>query len=130
MNPPFNNKINNDIYKKEQIFKVLKINKKISRMKKNSTTKGKHNNLSEDNLIRKIKRRFLEKLRLYINYKYRIYLLHKSLKKNKSKNWLRKVNPLIWRQIKVEENLNGSQLKLQKYFREIYQRDIQIFQKI
>lgn len=116
LNPRFNSKNDTAINKKEQIFKVLKINKKIGRMKKNSTAKGKHNNLSEDNLIRKIKRRFLEKLRLYINYEYRIYLLHKSLKKNKSKNWLRKVNPLIWRQIKVEENLKWFTTKIAEIF--------------
>ena len=116
LNSPFKNNIEKSNYKKEKIFKVLKINKKIGRMKKNSITKGKHNNLSEDNLIRKIKRRFLEKLRLYINYEYRIYLLQKSLKKNKSKNWLRKVNPLIWRQIKVEENLKWFTTKIAEIF--------------
>ena len=116
LNSPFKNNIEKSNYKKEKIFKVLKINKKIGRMKKNSITKGKHNNLSEDNLIRKIKRRFLEKLRLYINYEYQIYLLQKSLKKNKSKNWLRKVNPLIWRQIKVEENLKWFTTKIAEIF--------------
>ena len=53
--------------KNRKIFKIIKINKKIGRIKSNSTLKGFHNKLSQDNIIRKIKGRFHEKLRLYIN---------------------------------------------------------------
>jgi hypothetical protein len=34
---------------------------------------AKNNNFVEDNIIRKIKRRFLEKVRLYINEEYKNY---------------------------------------------------------
>ena len=34
---------------------------------------AKNNNFAEDNIIRKIKRRFLEKVRLYINEEYKNY---------------------------------------------------------
>ena len=50
---------------KERIFKIEKINKKIGRIKKNSILKGIHNKLANDNIIRKIKGRFIEKVRLY-----------------------------------------------------------------
>ena len=51
----------------QKIFDITKINKKIGRIKKYSSLIGKHNKFSEDNIIRKIKRRFLENVRLYIN---------------------------------------------------------------
>ena len=57
----------NNKEKNDKPFKIVKINKKIGRIKKNSIIMGKHNRLSEDNIIRKIKARFHEKLRLYIN---------------------------------------------------------------
>ena len=69
-------------------------------MKKKSIIKGKHNNLSEDNIIRKIKRRFLEKLRLYINYEYRTYLFKKSLKTIKINSWLKKLNQKYLKKLK------------------------------
>ena len=46
------------------------MNKKIGRIKKNSGLVGKHNKLSEDNIIRKVKRRFHKNARLYINREY------------------------------------------------------------
>ena len=61
--------------KKQKIFEIIKMNKKIGRIKKNSIYKGKHDKLSEDNIIRKIKRRFHEKLRLYINEQYLLFSL-------------------------------------------------------
>ena len=74
------------ISRKKKIFEIVKTNKKIGRLKKNSTKKGKHNNLSEDNLIRKIKRKFLENLRIYINNEYRKFFLNKKLHKIKGNN--------------------------------------------
>ena len=63
----------NDNYfrKNKNIFKIVKMNKKIGRIKMNSAIKGIHNKLSQDNIIRKIKGRFHEKLRLYINEEYK-----------------------------------------------------------
>ena len=54
----------NHFRKNRKIFKIIKINKKIGRIKSNSILKGVHNKLSQDNIIRQIKGRFHEKLRL------------------------------------------------------------------
>ena len=62
--------------KKEKIFKIQKDNKNIGRIKKNSKYVGKHDKFSEDNLIRKIKGRFLEKCRLAINNEYKKFILN------------------------------------------------------
>ena len=92
------NKINN-----RQIFKIIKINKRIGRIKKNSLAIGKHDRLSEDNIIRKIKARFLEKLRKYINYEYKKYILENFPKRKIINKWLKKINPKVSRKIKKEE---------------------------
>ena len=106
------------ISRKEKIFEIIKTNKKIGRLKKNSTKKGKHNNLSQDNIIRKIKRRFLEKLRIYINNEYRNFFLNKKIQKNKSNNWLKKIDPGICRKIKKEDNLKWFETKISDIFSE------------
>ncbi len=93
----------------KKIFKIIKINKKLGRIKKNSLITGKHNKLSEDNIIRKIKARFHEKLRLYINIEYNKYILKKIQKKRYTNNWLKKISPKISRKIKKEENLQWFQ---------------------
>jgi hypothetical protein len=69
-------KRNNCLYRNEKIFKIVKINKKIGRIKKDSALKGIHNKVSQDNIIRKIKRRFHENLRLYINKEYKKYIIN------------------------------------------------------
>ena len=112
---------NNNNYckgKNELIFKIIKINKKIGRIKKNSLIKGKHNRFSEDNIIRKIKTRFHEKLRLYINFEYKKYILKKNPKKKKVKGWLKRINPKISRKIKKEENLKWFESKISDIFSE------------
>ena len=106
------------ISSKKKIFEIIKTNKKIGRLKKNSTKKGKHNNLSEDNLIRKIKRRFLENLRIYINNEYRKFFLNKKLHKIKGNNWLRKIEHGICRKIKKEDNLKWFETKISDIFSE------------
>jgi hypothetical protein len=72
----FNAKRNKCLYRDEKIFKIVKINKKIGRIKKDSALKGIHNKFSQDNIIRKIKRRFHENLRLYINKEYKKYIIN------------------------------------------------------
>ena len=104
--------------KNKKIFEILKKNKKVGRIKKNSMIKGKHNRLSEDNIIRKIKARFLEKLRLYINREYRKYTLKKNKKKKIINNWLKRVNPKISRNIKKEDNLSWFQSSIKDIFSE------------
>ena len=71
-------KRNNCLYRNEKIFKIVKINKIIERIKKDSALKGIHNKVSQDKIIRKIKRRFHENLRLYINKEYKKYILNKN----------------------------------------------------
>ena len=64
-----------EIHLKERVFKITKDYKGKGRIKKNTIYVGKHNKFSEDNIIRKIKGKFLEKCRLYINDLYKKYLL-------------------------------------------------------
>ena len=104
--------------KNRKIFKIIKINKKIGRIKSNSTLKGVHNKLSQDNIIRKIKGRFLEKLRLYINTEYRKYFFKKNKNSAKIINWLKKINPKVSRKIKKEENLKWFKSKINEIFSE------------
>ena len=106
-------KIYKGIFQKEKIFNIVKINKKIGRIKKDSLLKGKHDKLSQDNIIRKIKGRFHEKLRVYINEEYKKYI-----KKRKTKNWLKKINPKVSRKIKKEENMKWFKLKIYEIFSE------------
>ena len=95
------------------IIAIAQVNRKIGRIKKNSRIKGIHDRLSEDNIIRKIKGRFIEKLRLYLNEEYQKYI-SKNLKNNKKKvyGWLKKINPTISRKIKKEDNLKWFESKI------------------
>ena len=104
--------------KNRKIFKIIKINKKIGRIKSNSSLKGFHNKLSQDNIIRKIKGRFHEKLRLYINTEYRKYFFKKNKNSAKIINWLKKINPKVSRKIKKEENLKWFKSKIYEIFSE------------
>ena len=69
---------------------------------------GKHNRLSEDNIIRKIKARFHEKLRLYINNEYDKFVKKNNPNKKNKMNWLKKINPKISRKIKKEDKRDGN----------------------
>ena len=116
--PFYNMENDNYFFKSKNIFKIVKINKKIGRIKKNSTVKGVHNKLSQDNIIRKIKGRFHEKLRLYINEEYRKYLFVKTGRNKKLINWLKRINPKVSRKIKKEENLKWFESKIFEIFSE------------
>ena len=102
----------NNKEKNDKPFKIVKINKKIGRIKKNSMIMGKHNRLSEDNIIRKIKARFHEKLRLYINNEYDKFVKKNNPNTKNKMNWLKKINPKISRKIKKEENLKWFNSKI------------------
>ena len=117
MHPLFIQDVYNKISKNKKIFKIVKMNKKIGRIKKNSGLVGKHNKLSEDNIIRKVKRRFHENVRLYINREYNKYCLEKKKNANIN-NWLKKINPNISNQIKKEDNLKWFNLKISEVFSE------------
>ena len=102
--------------KKEKIFEIHKINKKIGRIKKNSGYIGKHNKLSEDNVIRKIKRRFLENVRIYINKEYKKYYMKNKISMNN--NWLKKISPKCYGQIKKLDNIKWFNSKIYEVFSE------------
>ena len=76
-NPFIKQETATNLPKTKKIFEIYKMNKRIGRIKKNSGYIGKHNKLSEDIVIRKIKRRFLENVRVYINKEYKKYYLKK-----------------------------------------------------
>jgi hypothetical protein len=103
------------LLKKKKIFEIAKVNKRLGRLKKNSAIEGKHSKLAEDNIIRKIKRRFLENLRLYINKEYKNYKLEMNKVTNR-KNWLKKINPKYSRTIKKNDNLKLFNLKVYELF--------------
>ena len=105
----------NNLLKKKKIFDITKVNKRLGRLKKNSNIKGKHNKLAEDNIIRKIKGRFTENVRLYINEEYKNYRTKKKKATNR-KNWLRKINPKLSRTIKRTDNIKWFNLKLYELF--------------
>ena len=113
--PYINQEVIEHPIQKQKIFEINKMNKKIGRIKKNSIYKGKHNKLSEDNIIRKIKRRFHENLRLYINEEYKNYCLkNKNLKR--ANNLLKRITPNISCQIKKKDNLKWFESKIFEIF--------------
>ena len=114
---PFSRIEATNLPKKQKIFEIYKMNKKIGRIKKNSCFIGKHNKLSEDNIIRKIKRRFLENVRLYINHEYKNYYLKKKVNINNN-NWLKKITPKFSIQIKKKDNIKWFNSKIFEVFSE------------
>ena len=107
-----------EIYLKEKVFKITKDYKGKGRIKKNTIYVGKHNKFSEDNIIRKIKGKFLEKCRLYINDLYKKHLLKKNQGLKKEKVLLQRLNPKVSRKIKKNLNLEWLQSKLYQVFSE------------
>ena len=114
---PLFEKENNNNNIKEKIFEIKKTNKRLGRLKKNSFLKGKHNKFAEDNIIRKLKRRFLEKVRIYINNEYNNYCIEKRKTKGK-KNWLKKIEAKFSINMKKTDNLNWFNLKIYEVFSE------------
>ncbi len=104
--------------KDNRIFQILKDNKNKGRIKKNSNLIGKHNKFSEDNIIRKFKGRFLEKLRIYINNEYKKYLLDHNQEVKKTKDLIQRITPKISRKIKKKDNLEWLKKKLYQVFSE------------
>ena len=101
-----------------RIFKILKDNKSKGRIKKNTNLVGKHNKFSEDNIIRKFKGRFQEKLRIYINYEYKKYLLNHNQEVKKMKDLIQRITPKLSRKIKKKDNLEWLKKKLYQLFSE------------
>ena len=107
-----------EIHLKEKVFKITKDYKGKGRIKKNTIYVGKHNKFSEDNIIRKIKGKFLEKCRLYINDLYKKYLLKKNRDPKKERILLQRLNPKVSRKIKRNLNLEWLESKLYQVFSE------------
>ena len=104
--------------KKDRIFRIYKINKNKGRIKKNSNYIGKHNKFCEDNIIRKIKGRFHEKCRIYINKEYKNYLLVNKCDAKKEKDLLQRIDPKFSRIIKKDENLKWLKSRLYHVYSE------------
>lgn len=104
--------------KKEKIFKIQKDNKNIGRIKKNSKYVGKHDKFSEDNIIRKIKGRFLEKCRLAINNEYKRFLLNIKQNNCKLHDLLQRITPKVSRKIRKGDNLEWLDSRLYEVFSE------------
>ena len=116
-NPFIKQETATNLTKKKKIFEIYKMNKRIGRIKKNSGYIGKHNKLSEDNVIRKIKRRFLENVRIYINKEYKKYYLKKKINVDNN-NWIKKISPKFYGQIKKIDNINWFNSKIFEVFSE------------
>jgi len=114
----FNMKKKEELFQNKKIFEIVKINKRIGRIKKDSDLKGIHNKFSQDNIIRKIKRRFHANLRLYINNEYKKYICTKNQRKKNINNWIKKINPKISCEIRKEENLKWFESKIFQIFSE------------
>lgn len=74
----------------EKIFKITKDFKGKGRIKKNTNYVGKHTKFSEDNIIRKKKRIFLDSCWNYINLLYKKYLLKINAMINKKNYYSKK----------------------------------------
>ena len=105
-------------FKKERIFKIGKKNKNIGRIKKNTNLIGKHNKFCEDNIIRKMKGRFLEKCRIYINNEYKKFLLNNKHEIQKENDFLQRITPKLSRKIKKDDNLSWLNSKLYQVYSE------------
>ena len=116
-NPFIKQETATNLTKKKKIFEIYKMNKRIGRIKKNSGYIGKHNKLSEDNVIRKIKRRFLENVRIYINKEYKKYYLKKKINVDNN-NWIKKISPKFYGQIKKIDNIKWFNSKIFEVFSE------------
>ena len=115
--------------KKEKIFKITKDFKGKGRIKKNTIFVGKHNKFSEDNIIRKIKGRFLEKCRIYINDLYINHFLNKKTNKKDIPILLQRIDSKIARQIKKETIIEWLESKLYKVFSENVSMKCSLYKK-
>lgn len=111
---PKNDEITNYYYKNEKIFEIQKI-KKNGRIPKNvKNFKGKHNKMTDDNIIRKIKAKFYNNIVDYINILYE--KCSKKIKKypneKKCKKLIQKIISSESKVIKKEDNLNWFSLKI------------------
>lgn len=101
-----------------EIFLIIKVNKKLGRLSKSSQLKtGKHNKYFQDNIIQKIKVYFIASVYDYINLLYKLYFESKGVnKKEIASKLFKKISPKIYDSIKKEDNLKWFSSKLKEIF--------------
>ena len=99
-----------------KMFGISKVNKKLGRLLKKLKSKFKapHNKYSEDNIIRKIKVRFLVILLNYINYGYSKFMKTKG--KSKKAKLLQRIGPEESKKISKADNMRWFSTKLKDLF--------------
>ena len=99
-----------------KMFGISKVNKKLGRLLKKLKSKFKapHNKYSEDNIIRKIKVRFLVILLNYINYGYSKFMKTKG--KSKKAKLLQRIGPEESKKISKADNMRWFSTKLKELF--------------
>ena len=99
------------ITKKDKIFLISKVNKKLGRLSNSSKIKksAKHNKFFQDNIIQKIKVNFHEHIFNFVNLQYEDYLESKNEKITKL---IERISPKGYVSIKIEDNLKWFSLKL------------------
>ena len=99
--------------KKEKIFKYLKVNRKRGRLNNESKIKkfkGRHNKFSDDNIIRKIKVRFLKYLMNFLN------LLHSDCTGNKNSKFILLLDSSFTSNINRKDNLEWFDKTIKDFF--------------
>ena len=99
---------------------ICKVNKKLGRIRKEKKNiKGKHNKLSQDNIIQKIKASFHEKIFNYINKEYEKFVKEKYQENTDiklAKILIKRICPTESKKIKKKDNLTWFSLKLKDLF--------------
>lgn len=111
-NIDFKSKINIKREVPNIIFDIKKV-PKLGRSRKTTLRKGKHNKLSQDNLIRRFKVKLINNIYEYINSLFNINNYGKS---KKPIIILKKVNPSIGRSISKQDNIDWLNTTLKYYF--------------
>ena len=97
-----------------KIFLITKVNKRLGRIEKSKKTiKGKHNKLSSDNIIQKIKASFHIRIFKYINKEYEKYLILNNIDGPKL---IKRISSVEAKRVKKDENLLWFSLKLKDLF--------------
>ena len=107
-----------------KIFRIEKVNKKVGRLSKKikiKFNKIKHDKFSQDNIIRKIKVNFHDRLLNYINKLYGKYYRKKHRVKKMIK-LLQKITPSESTKIRRDENLGWFSLKV----KDVLSRDLSL----
>ena len=108
--------------KSEKIFDIKK-KSKLGRPKKISTKKGKHNKFHKDNLIRKFKAQFIQKIFNYINISFL-----KSKKSKKPIKILQKISASQTKSISKSDNLLWLDSKIRTIFSQKISSKIVIYE--